>query len=178
MAKSALTKIKDILPGLNKRFKSFGGSEVLVGVPADKTNRDDEMTNAGLAYIHDNGSPAANIPARPFMRPGIAAAKSDIIRKMKQGAKKVLKGNSDDTLTMVGLIAQSAIRAKINEGIPPPLADSTLKGRIRQRQAIKGAKAELAHRKAGGAAGLGLAKPLIQTGQLRNSISFVIRKRK
>jgi phage gpG-like protein len=128
-------------------------------VPSDKAERKDsnEPSNAMLAYIHDNGSPAQNIPARPFMRPGIESAKGAIEAVMKLGAKKALDG--DETAVVVslhqaGLIAQRSIRARINEGIDPPLAESTLRARAR-----KGAKG---------------TKPLIRTGQLRNSINYVI----
>jgi len=180
--KKALVKLKDILPEVKVRMSSLTSKEVLVGVPQDKTTRkEDGMTNAALAYIHDNGSPAGNIPARPFMRPGIAEAKSEVIRRMKQGAAKILRGEEgaeDATLMAVGLAAQAKIRAAINAGIPPALADSTLRARIRNRKGVKGARAELASRKAGNLPSLTLAKPLVNTGQLRNSINFVIRGKK
>lgn len=174
--------IKDNLPMIKKSFAELAKSEVLVGVPSDTTIRRDEtgMTNAALAYIHDNGSPARNIPARPFMRPGMAAAKSEVIRAMKKGLELILDGSKDAevvALNQAGLIAQARIREYINQGIAPPLADSTLKSRIRARQGVKGAKAELASRRAGNAASTALAKPLINTGQLRNSITYVIRRK-
>ena len=181
-SKSPLKLVKDLFPEIRERFESLVDGEVLVGVPSEEATRNDskEITNAFLAYIHDNGSPARNIPARPFMRPGIAAAKSDVIRAMRQGADKVLSGEAgagSQALHKAGLIAQLKIRATINDGIPPPLADGTLKGRIRSRRGVKGASAELASRKAGNAASLGLAKPLVKTGQLRNSINYVVRKK-
>lgn len=183
MTKPPLTKLKDILPKVKSRFVSLSDSEVLVGVPRDKGERRDTtgMTNAMLALIHDTGSPVRNIPARPFMKPGIAAAKSGIIKEMKRGGRKVLKGDEGEyliTLHRIGLIAQLSIRSVINEGIPPPLTDSTLKGRIRSRRGKKGAIAELISRKSGNMPALTLSKPLINTGQLRNAISYVIRAKK
>ncbi len=180
--KNALQMTLDLLPDVKIRLSSLVDAEVLVGVPEDNTQRQDNgPTNSMLAYIHDNGSPIRNIPARPFMRPGIASAKSDVIRALKWGADEVLDGNENAgrlALHKAGLIAQAKIRAAINEGIPPPLADSTLKGRIRARRGVKGATAELAARKAGEMPSLGLAKPLINTGQLRNSINYVVRKKR
>ena len=174
--------IRNLLPQVKLRFEHLSESEVLVGVPQDKTAREMDVgtNNATLAYIHDNGSPAQNIPARPFMKPGIAAAKSDIIRMMKVGAQKALTGNNDaieQTLHAIGLKTQSKIRAIINAGIAPALADSTLKARAAQRRGRKGPKLEIASRAAGNAPSMQFAKPLIDTGQLRNSINYVIRKR-
>ncbi len=184
--KNAAKLLKDKLPQLREAFGTLAKNEVLVGVPRDDAARKDEdpskpqMNNATLAYIHDNGSPAANIPARPFMRPGIEAAQKQISEFMGNGASQVLQGNAgavDRALAKAGLTAQASIRNTINEGIAPELKESTLRGRIRQGVAVKGAKAELAARDAGEAAG-SHAKPLIATGQLRNSINYVIRGKK
>lgn len=183
MAKS-ITKVTDNLPRLMKQLSKLTSADVLVGVPQETADRKEagarEMNNATLAYIHDNGSPAANIPARPFMRPGIQAARAAVARAFAKGMKKALEGNTDAldiALHEAGLVAQRSIRAIINQGIPPPLADSTLKARIRSGKAAKGAKAELESRAQGNEPSTVNAKPLVQTGQLRNSINYVIRKR-
>jgi len=52
-----------------------------------------------------------------------------------------------------------------------------LLGRIEANRAATGAGDELSRRQSGGGAGVDLAKPLVATGQLRNSITFVIRER-
>ena len=156
-------------------------SDVLVGVPAEKAQRKEEnqpMNNATLAYIHDNGSPAANIPARPFMRPGIYAAQDKITGALRAGAVQALDGKTaavERSLNIAGLTAQSSIRGVINEGIAPPLADSTLEARA--RRGSKSAKHELNARSQGMTLGNAGAKPLIDTGQLRNSINYVVRRK-
>lgn len=179
--KNAAKKIQDSLPRLRGAFALLTTKDVLVGVPKDETARKDgEMNNATLAYIHDNGAPASNIPARPFMKPGIESVKGKIVENHKTMAKRALKGDTDAInrgMTRTGLMAQSAIRKAINDGVPPPLKESTLKARIRAKTAVKGAKAELASRQGGGIAGMANAKPLVATGQLRNSINFVVRKK-
>jgi phage gpG-like protein len=151
---------------LEKRLAMLSAENVLVGVPADKTGRRPEdgesgpITNAALAYIHDNGAPEANIPARPFMRPGIADAERRIVKRMESGLKRHLAGDGDAirvTLEGVGLIAQTAIRKRIAAGDFTPLAPATLAARLRR-----------------GRTG---TRPLIDSGQLRNSITYVIRKR-
>jgi hypothetical protein len=177
--------VLDKLPKLKTSFAKLSKSDVLVGVPQEEAPRKDVedkqlMNNATLAFIHDRGSPAANIPARPFMVPGIQNAKPGIVIQFKKAAQNCLHANDGEigaALTKAGMIAQSSIRSVINAGIAPPLADSTLRARIRSGKAVKGAKAELASRAEGNAPGMDLAKPLVQTGQLRNSINFVIRKK-
>ena len=109
---------------------------------------------------------AANIPARPFMRPGIMEVKDFIAKELEKGARGAMNGDAgavDIALNRAGLKAQASIRGKINEGIAPELAPSTLAAR-RARRA----------RRARGRTG---TKPLVDTGQLRNSINYVVRKK-
>ncbi len=163
MSKNAARKLIDRLPQLKVSLDKLTRQNVMVGVPQDKTRRQEEESPAGnatLAYIHDNGAPAANIPARPFMKPGVEAAKPTIVKQFQLAAKKALQ--KDDSaiergLNMAGLAAQNAIRAAINEGPGPELSEGTLAARRRRgRQGTK---------------------PLVDTGQLRNSITYVIRSK-
>jgi hypothetical protein len=80
-------------------------------------------------------------------------------------------------LNKAGLLTASSMKSVINAGIAPTLKYSTLLGRIRNRTSVKGAKAEIAARNAGEVAGLTNAKPLIATGQMRNSITYVLRNK-
>jgi len=181
--KNAAKLIINNLPKFKLETKQLVANEVLVGVPSENVQRNDsnEPNNATLAYIHDNGSPAQNIPARPFMVPGIERVKGEISEILKIGAKTCLDGVNGAgviALTKVGFLAQSSIRNRINEGIEPPLSEQTLRNRIKNRTSIKGAKAELKRREKGLLPSATVeAKPLIATGQLRNSINFVIREK-
>jgi hypothetical protein len=159
--------------------------EVLVGFPEEtsqrkETEEDGDMNNATLAYIHDNGAPEANIPQREFMRPAINEVLTTVKRKMLSLAKKVAMGGGPDAVDQgyhaIGLTVQKAIRGKINEGIPPPLSDRTVAARAAKGR--KGAMWEKAWRSAGAPPGLELAKPLIDTAQMRNAVNYVIRDRK
>ncbi len=93
------------------------------------------------------------------MVPGITRAKKKIAETLGLSALNVVRGNGsmDKGLNKAGLIAQASIREVINEGIPPPLAPETLKARKR-----RGRTGE---------------KPLVDTGQLRNSISYVVKEK-
>lgn len=183
-----LTVTKDRVEALLAAVKALALNEVLVGFPdetADRKADPDEpgdITNASLGYIHDNGAPEQNIPARPFMIPGIVAARTSITSKLMQIAKAVAtKGATatavDQGLHQVGIIASGSIKKTINAGIPPPLADSTV--RARARKGSKGAMWEMAWRNAGAPPGVdGLAKPLVDTAQMRNAVTYVVRNRK
>ena len=169
----------DKLPDLYIALRMLGDRRVLAGIPAERARRKDgTISNAAIGYIQEHGDPAGRIPPRPFLVPAVEAMQADIVAFLRKAGKLALTGNLagvERTLHALGLTAQNKIRAKLNEGIPPPLAASTLRARIRARTAIKGAKAELARRASGGAEGTDLAKPLVATAQLRNSITYVIR---
>jgi hypothetical protein len=166
---------------------------VLVGVPAEQALRKPEpgekgvVNNAFLAYIHENGCPAAHVPPRPFLKPSIEEAKYDITTRLLGIGRNALKGDTDAVdrgFHRLGLMVQNKVRAKINSGIPPALSDATLRARARRgKKGRKGAAVELARRadlpqpvsSEALTAGITNAKPLIDTGQLRNAIKYVIR---
>jgi hypothetical protein len=177
--KNGLTTIVDTVAKVIGGIEKLATTRVMVGVPSNRTDRKDDepINNAEIAYIQDNGAPEVNIPARPFMEPGVKAAQSSIEDGLKKTGQAALDGNVqavDRGFNAVGLIGQASIRAKINEGIPPPLAESTLKARARRGR--KGAQKELANRAAGADAGTELAKPLVDSAQMRNAINYVVRK--
>lgn len=181
---ASLKITKDGLRDLQEAIARLASLEVLVGFPEDTAARDDEdggksdITNAALAFIHNNGAPEQNIPAREFMASGIAEGEDLIASRLLNAGKRVLKDPSVDPrihLDLVGLAAQLAIRKRLNSGVPPPLADVTLERRAAKGR--KGAKKELERRAAGELPGTDLAKPLIDTAQLRNAVNYVIRPR-
>lgn len=168
-------------------IRALAFSEVLVGFPEDTTAREDlgvqGITNAALGYIHDNGAPEQNIPARPFMVPAMADAQEPVSEMLGQLAEKVVRTNNplliERGLHIVGMRAELAIKNKINEGIPPPLADRTLRERNRRtKKGSKSAQKEMARRAQGLAPSTEFAKPLIDTGAMRNAVKYVIRARK
>jgi len=150
------------LPKLLAAINGLTMQSVYVGVPRDETVRNETgpMNNATLAYIMEHGAPEAGIPARPFLIPGVEECKDKVGKQLAAAAKGAVQGNKigiEEGLGRAGMVAQNSVRAKINSGINPPLAKSTLAARRRR-----------------GRTG---TKPLIDTGQLRNSITYVIRKK-
>ncbi len=176
-------KVKyDGMPALQEAVARLARDEVLVGFPEDTTMRDDpeskDVTNAALGYIHDNGAPEANIPARPFMIPGINKAMPKVESILKRMAQHGLAGDTakiDEGFERIGFMGVDGITSTIREGVPPPLAELTLKKRAAKGR--KGAQAELNRRAAGYGASLQLATPLMDTNEMLKSVTYVVRKR-
>jgi hypothetical protein len=147
---------------LRAEIEEFKKKELLVGIPEAGGKRDDTReSNAAIGYIQETGSPVNNIPARPFLRPGVKKVEKRIVAELRKGAINTLShGISalDNAYARAGIIAQNSVKAIIRAGEGfAPLAPSTL-----------------AARKRAGAKG---TKPLIRTGQLINSITYVVRSK-
>ncbi|KVC45201.1 hypothetical protein [Burkholderia diffusa] len=151
---------------LDEVLKSISGlvqKEVLVGVPDSTAGRKDEgepLSNAEIGYILEHGSPANNIPERPHLVPGVQDARPKFEPHLQKGAEAALDGDLEKvnrSLNRAGLVAQNSVRAKINSNIPPKLADSTLAARRRR--------------------GVTRENTLVDTGQYRNAITYVVRKK-
>lgn len=183
----------DNLAQLQADIRLLADSEVLVGFPEETSDRKasgggkEPLTNAALGFIHDNGAPEANIPARPFMIPGIESARPAITKRLASAALSVLRNSQrvqpktdivEKNLHAVGMVAVAALKNKIDEGIPPPLADSTLQARLRRTPSRKAEAQELANRAAGVSPSIGLVKPLIDTGEMRSAINYALRSKK
>lgn len=145
-------------------IQGLANKQVLVGIPASKAERkegdDEPINNAQLGYIHEYGAPASNIPARPFLNPGVARAQESINNHLKKAAKAAMDGNSekvDVELNATGLIAQAGARNEIASGNLAPLAPATIAARRRNGRTED--------------------DPLVDTGQLRASITYVIREK-
>jgi len=161
--KTGLTIVRDNLAKVSKAIDALGRSRVMVGVPADKAARKDgPINNAALAYIMETGAPEVNIPARPFMKPGVATVQPEIATRLKKAGEFALEGRGDAVnreLHRVGAVARDAIKAKITDGPFVPLKPATIAARKNKRKSRNNTD----------------VKPLIDTGALRASISYVIR---
>ena len=174
---SNVTVVLDHVNDVVRSIEKLVLMRVMVGIPAEKAAREGSpINNAALGYIHENGAPEVNIPARPFLLPGVRAVQQQTIDGFKVAGELAFAGRPEAVerqFHRIGLAAVASIKAVINAGVPPPLAESTLEARTRRGR--KGAKQELKNRAAGLPPAIDLAKPLIDTGQLRNSITYVLR---
>ncbi|CNL27060.1 TPA: hypothetical protein U5E10_004245 [Yersinia enterocolitica] len=190
--KSGLKVRVDKANGILAAFKSIGNKDVLVGIPESTSNREPEdgekvtIGNAQIGYINEYGSPAQNIPARPHLQPGVQSVQDKTIAKLKQAAQAVFDGNSaaaEKALNQAGLIASDAVRRYMTITNLIPLADSTLAARARRGR--KGAIRELARREGEGSLmekneqgqliSNTNARPLIDQGQYRRAITYIVR---
>ena len=185
-------------------LKSLADVDVLVGVPDDQDSQrpisdkgvndrsnNDGITNAELVYIHthgarssgmitemneainngasykeahsmylhSHGSPIHRIPPRPIIEPAIEDPENqqEIINELKQAAEEALDGNStsaEQHFTRAGLSGQNAARDWFTnpKNNWPPNSPLTI--------ALKGSD-----------------RPLIDTAQMRKSITYVVRKK-
>jgi hypothetical protein len=103
-------------------------------------------------YIHSHGSAIYQSPPRPIIEPAIKKNKKDIAQLMRGAAKSAMKDqNFMKKLKAVGIFARNAVRDYFENGNDwAPNAPSTIK------------------RKKGG------DRPLIDTGAMRQAISYVI----
>lgn len=157
MSRSGLETLHDGLPDLLRRMAAVAQRDVLVGIPSGE-QRDDGPTNAEIGYQNEFGSPANNIPARPHLIPGVAAVQDKAVARLTQAASAAATGRMSDAerhLHAAGLIAQSSVRRTLTTAAYRPLSERTL-----------------AERRARGRTG---TKPLIDTGQYRNAITYVVR---
>lgn len=152
----------DKMASIIKAINELGAKDVLIGVPEGNTDRKtgDPATNAVIGYVQEFGSPANNIPARPFLIPGVQDIQKPASERLKVAAQRALSGDlstAEKQLHAAGLMGQNSARAKINSNIQPKLSDRTLAARR--------------------ARGVTRENTLIDTGQLRNSLTYVIRKK-
>lgn len=179
----AITATGIDLEQLHAALQKLVQHEVLVGVPESEAHRQDidEITNAGIGYLAEFGSPANNLPARPWLMPTIRDNAPTLSGLLGKIAKGVIGGKLDATgvqkaLDLVGITAVSKIKGRIQDGLNPPLAPSTLYSRASRGD--EGAAWELSWRMAGVTELDGqLAKPYIDTGNFLSSIKHVVAKR-
>ena len=167
--KSGLTVREDNYAGVLEALKQLSGTDVLVGIPADKAQRDDggPLNNAEIGYLQSTGATVeidgetVTLPPRPFLDMGIEDSKPRTTAHLKAAAVAALEGKPDIAmleLESAGQIARDAAKAVIGDGDRlTPLSEKTLQRRRAQ--------------------GLPGDKPLYAHGFLLRAINYVVRKK-
>jgi len=171
------------LEKIHEALEKLASVEVLVGVPESEAARQDEanITNAGIGYLAEFGSPANNLPERPWLMPVIRENAPVLSGMMVRIARQVIDGRMspeavEKAMHAVGITAVSKIKANIQAGLQPPLSPVTLMHRARRGD--EGAAWEVSWRAAGVNLLDGLlAKPYIDTGNFLASIKHVVVKK-
>lgn len=137
-------------------LKILDRHEVMIGVPDDAESRKDgPISNAELLFIHTNGSPVNGIPPRPVLEPAMKQHKDSVSACLKKGIDAALKGNAAGVmpaLEAAGLHGQNISRKYFTEVNGwPANAPQTVERK-------------------------GSARPLIDTDEMRKSITYVVRE--
>lgn len=107
-----------------------------------------QLTIGELAAIHEFG---LGVPQRSFIADYVDESIADIKNTIGKISKKIIRLEMDPSLALdvLGMYIEGQIKARIAKGIDPPNAPSTI-------------------------ARKGSSKPLIDTGQLRSSITYEV----
>jgi hypothetical protein len=155
-------QIAQLADRIKASLQELGNRRVLVGVPESKTARNDpSANNAYLAAIHENGSAVRGIPPRPFLHPGIYNAQPRVLKILEKACADAVKEPGYDpqkALDAVGITAENSVRGMFTNNDWPPNSLKTQRAK------------NLRHNKPPDSP----VTPLIDTGALRKSISYVI----
>lgn len=154
----AVDKVGKLIKGINYTKDNY----LLIGIPQKKTTRENEaITNAELLFIHTNGSPINNVPARQVIEPALEDDMERLTSMLKDFANEAIEGNFEEAqkqLERTGMRAQNVCRNWFTNADNnwPENAPS-----VRERKIKKGSTEP---------------RPLIDTGELRKSIIYVVVK--
>ena len=187
---ATVTKMGQGFTAMVSKVQAMTKKEVLVGIPQDEAQRPgdgDMVNNAELLYLHTHGvrtpamrasmqqsinagmkysaahslyvqthgSPAYAIPPRPVLEPAIRDSKAAIGKQVAGAYRAAMRGDmagAERGLELAGMVAQNAARAWFEnlKNKWPPNSARTIKAK-------------------------GSDSPLIDTGEMRKSITYVIR---
>ena len=161
-----VTKTIDKQALIQKALDDLALYEIKIGFPVEYKQRElvasdllrrsgVNLTNPQIAYIVENGDTKLNIPPRPFMIPGIEAALSQLSRMYGPVIRAVINKDSPvDGLIDIGRVGRNSIRNYLLFGDHKALAPATIYMREHS--------------------GITLTIPLIETGRMRNALSYMI----
>lgn len=140
--------------GLLQRMIDAGKPKVYIGVPSSKnpTHKDSGLNMATLLAIHSLGAPSRGIPQRDAIRPPLMQNSRKYTELMAQGFANAFVNATDprEVYEKIGLVASNDVKQYFVEGNFTPLSQKTIDRK-------------------------GSSKPLIDTGELRNSITWEVR---
>lgn len=142
------------MKALKKRSQTLDHGGVKVGVPGSLSHQDGTSL-AMIAAVHEFGNPEKGIPERSFLRGSILTNRKKYADASKKLSFRVLSGDMQ-AAQAYGLLGQAA--------------SDDVKQFIREGDFVPNAPATVARK--------GSSKPLIDTGQLRQSITFVVDEKK
>ena len=143
----------DLTPEGKKYFrelKKMTDMEIQVGFQGDQ-KYEDGTSIAQVAAINEFG--ASDIPERPFMRQSFENHEGELLAACDAAQRLVSSGGSaEQALQQIGVVAKGLVQDEIVNGGFAPNAESTIKKK-------------------------GSEQPLIDTGTMRQSVNFVVKRR-
>jgi len=166
-------KEKELLEKI-QRIAEIG---IYVGIPEDNSPRKKgQINNAALLYLHTNGSELRNLPARPLIEPALKANDAKIAEDLAEISRRLLAGNYQSALSMMKITGQDAVNMIMDWFEDPangwePNQPSTVKAKIRKRFKSKKKRKEAYEEYE---AGVPVDQVLVDTGQMRKAITYVL----
>jgi hypothetical protein len=143
----------DLTPEGKKYFrelKKMTDMEIQVGFQGDQ-KYEDGTSIAQVAAVNEFG--ASDIPERPFMRQSFENHEGELQAACDAAQRLVSSGGSaEQALQQIGVVAKGLVQDEIVNGGFAPNAESTIKKK-------------------------GSEQPLIDTGTMRQSVNFVVKRR-
>ena len=140
-----------------KNLQQFKDSVVKAGILAKdgSQNHSEGITVFQIGMIHEFGVPEKNIPRRSFIRVPIENNIKEITKLIENNHRLVSENamSANKALDLIGIKAQNTIKESFRNNDWKPLQRATVKRK-------------------------GSSRPLIDTGQLIGSISFIVEKEK
>ncbi len=134
-----------------KMLKDLEENEVRIGFQHGEVIEKEEIDICDVAAWNELGT--VNMPSRPFLRESVDENEAKINNFLQSKKSELIRGiSAEQILKEIGIFQKDLIQEKITEGSFAPNAESTLKKK-------------------------NSSKPLIDTGRMRQSVNYVIKKK-
>lgn len=143
-----------------------------VGIPEGSGGGSGGLNNVQLAYLMSQGSPVNKMPARPFIEPAIEQEDvlNNISEQFARAFDAAMQGDMNGVyaaLSNAGIYGSNAVKEYMGSGALAPNAPITINGGW-MRNKVSGKPVHVK--------GKGSSAPLIDTGSLRSSVTYVIKE--
>jgi len=162
-----LFKTKLDMSGLRELHKQLKDVKIKVGLPKGTPANKDGVSLIEIGAVQEFGSPAKNIPERSFIRIPLDNAKADYFKFIKKQGINILNGKQStaDATEKLGVWGQTVIKKSFTNNNWAPNSEVTING----GWINSGGKAVYVK-------GKGSSRPLIDSGQLRQAITWEVVK--
>lgn len=155
-----ITRKAGKIDALRQAVETLGDAKGRVGwFPSARYDDGDPV--AGVAVVQEFGSPKMGIPPRSFMRSTATEKQNDWAATARDLSRAAVQGRiaPENVMTGLALAAEGHVRETITKIDSPPLAQSTIDAR--KRRLANGGRSAKAS----------IAKPLVDTGILLNTLT-------